>query len=310
MITIFKSSDNGLEPVPEIVNGCWVHVTDPAPDELARLPGLLGVPQDLLAYPLDLDEMARTEKEEGVTLAVIRIPHFQGAGADIPYITVPLGLILTDRIVATIGRVETDVLKDFQHSRVRSLSTGKRNRFVLRVLLRTAAQYLTHLREINRITDGLEDRLQRSLRNKELLELLKYQKSLVYFTTALKSNELMLERLQKGQMFLAFPEDQDLLDDVLTENQQAIEMTGIASNILSQMMDAFASIISNNLNVVMKFLASVTIILTVPTMIASFYGMNVPLPLQQEFHAFPLVLGVSCALVVALGFIFWKLDWL
>ena len=309
MIMIFKSTDNGLEAVPDIVTGCWVNIVDPTPAELAGLPDLLCIPPDFAAYPLDQDELARTEKENGATLAVIRVPYFQGAGADIPYTTAPLGLILTDRLVATISRTQTEVLQDFQHSRVRSLSTGKRNRFVLRVLLRTASQYLAHLREINRVTDMLEDRLQRSLRNRELLELLKYQKSLVYFTTALKSNGLMLERLQKSQMFLAFPEDQDLLDDVLTENQQAIEMTGIASNILSQMMDAFASIISNNLNVVMKFLASVTIILTVPTMIASFYGMNVTLP-HAGPYAFLIILGLSTLIVTALGFVFWKLDWL
>ncbi len=141
--------------------------------------------------------------------------------------------------------------------------------------------------------DALEDQLQQSTRNKEVLELLKYQKSLTYFATALKSNELMMERLERSKLFQAFPEDEDLLDDVLTENQQAIEMTNISSNILSGMMDAFASIISNNLNGVMKILAGITIILALPTMVASFYGMNVNLPFEGLSYAFPLILGIA-----------------
>jgi magnesium transporter len=199
---------------------------------------------------------------------------------------------------------------ELAQGRLRGLSTAKRHRFVLHLPLHVAARYLACLRDINREVDALEDRLQRSLQNRELQELLKFQKSLVYFTTALKSNELMIERLQKTLFFQAYPEDQDLLDDVLTENRQAIEMTNIASNILSQMMDAFASIISNNLNSVMKLLASATIMLTVPTLIASFYGMNLDLPGETAPQAFAVVVGVSLALVVLTGFVFWKRDWL
>ncbi len=142
------------------------------------------------------------------------------------------------------------------------------------------------------------------------MELLKYQKSLVYFTTALKSDELILRHLQKNQLFQQFPEDLDLLEDVLTEVQQAIEMTNISSNILSQMMDAFASIISNNLNSVMKFLASITIILSLPTMIASFYGMNVKLPLGQWAWAFPLILVFAVLVCASAALLFWRKDWL
>jgi magnesium transporter len=164
------------------------------------------------------------------------------------------------------------------------------------------------LREINKVVDSWRP-LQQSTRNKEVLELLKYQKSLTYFATALKSNELMMERLERSKLFQAFPEDEDLLDDVLTENQQAIEMTNISSNILSGMMDAFASIISNNLNGVMKILAGITIILALPTMVASFYGMNVVLPLEGMAFAFPLILGIAFALTLGVVYIFWKRDW-
>ncbi|MHC1785111.1 MAG: magnesium transporter CorA family protein [Anaerolineaceae bacterium] len=155
----------------------------------------------------------------------------------------------------------------------------------------------------------LEDRLQESMRNKELLELLKYQKSLVYFTTALKSNELMMERLKRGQFFSMYPDDEDLLEDVLTENQQAIEMTTISTNILNGMMETFASIISNNLNVVMKFLTSVTIVMALPTLITSFFGMNVGLPFGEHPQAYLLILAICMAGAAGIVFVFFKRDW-
>ena len=189
------------------------------------------------------------------------------------------------------------------------LKTAKRYRFVLYVLLETATRYLSYLREINRSVDQVEDQLQKSTRNRELLELLKYQKSLVYFTTALHSNEVMMERLQRMRMFNQYDEDEDLLEDVLTENQQAIQVTNINAEILSSMMDAFASIISNNLNVVMKALAAITIVINVPAIVAAFYGMNVTLPGEQHPLAFILVLGFSLALTSIAAFIFYKRDW-
>jgi magnesium transporter len=240
---------------------------------------------------------------------VLQIPYFQGETTDIPYITIPLGIILTKDYVVTVCKYENEILSGFSSGRIRDLSTSKRNRFILRVLFATAAQYLAYLRRITKVIDQLEDKLQASTRNKEVLELLKYEKSLTYFTTALKSNELMMERLQRSQLFKMYPDDEDLLEDVLTENQQAIEMVNIAGNILSQMMDAFASIISNNLNMVMKVLASITIVLSLPTMIASFYGMNVDLPLQNSAYAFLLVMAMSFGISLAVVFVFVKRDW-
>lgn len=159
-------------------------------------------------------------------------------------------------------------------------------------------------------TESLEDKLQRSLRNHELLELLKYQKSLVYFTTGLKSNELMIQRLQRSQMFEVYPEDRDLLDDVLTETVQASEITLIDSNILNQMMDAFASIISNNQNSVMKFLASMTVIVSLPTVVSGLFGMNVPVPFANEPWGYYAILGGAALLALGVGFFFWRKDWL
>ncbi|MEW6651744.1 MAG: magnesium transporter CorA family protein, partial [Chloroflexota bacterium] len=188
-------------------------------------------------------------------------------------------------------------------------STSKRIRFVLKILLSNASKFLLFLREINRKTEQTEDRLQQSQKNQEVMELLQYQKSLVYFTTALKANELLLERLQRTQLFRMYPDDEDLLEDVITENQQAIEMVNISSNILSSMMDAFASIISNNLNVVMKLLASVTILVSITTMVTSFYGMNVALPMQEDPMAWKIIL-LMCVLLIGISVaIFIRRKW-
>ena len=308
MLTVLKNDEIRLNLQEEPTSGCWINVIDPTPEEIARLQEL-DIPQDYILYPLDLDERARTERENGHLLIVLRIPYFQGEMEDVPYTTIPLGIILTDRFLITICRKDNDILREFASGRVRSLSTAKRNRFVLRLLLTTASKYLSYLREITKQVDALEDQLQLSTRNREVLGLLKYQKSLTYFTTALKQNELMMERLQRSQLFKTYPEDEDLLEDVLTENQQAIEMTSISSNILSSMMDAFASIISNNLNGIMKFLASMTILMSVPTMIASFYGMNVDLPFAGQPFAFLMVLMVAVGISALAAFIFWKKDW-
>jgi magnesium transporter len=309
MVTIYKNTEQGLSVLTEPINGSWINVVNPTSDEINWLQGL-GIPQDYILYPLDVDERPRTERENGEQLIVLRIPYYQGQTADVPYITIPLGIILNDRYLVTICKRENNILDEFASGRMKSLATGKRQRFVLRILLNTATKFLVYLREINRTVEALEDQLQLSTRNKEVLELLKYQKSLTYFTTALKSNELMMERLQRSQIFKAYPEDEDLLEDVITENQQAIEMTNISSNILSGMMDAFASIISNNLNTVMKFLATITIVVSLPTIIFSFYGMNVNLPFAEHPLAFMLTLAVAILITAGAVIIFARRDWL
>lgn len=309
MITHYKNNELGLLTIPEAAAGCWINVIDPTQQEILHLQ-TLGIPSDYLTYSLDIDERPHTERENSDLFILLRIPFFQGDQSDIPYSTIPLGIILTHSYLVTVCKQENDILRDFSNGRVRGLSIIKRNRFILQILLATANCYLNQLHQITHQVDVLEDRLQLSTRNKEVLELLKFQKSLTLFTTALKSNELMLRRLQQSRFFNAFPEDEDLLEDVLTETQQAIEMTNIESNILSSMMDAFASIISNNLNGVMKFLASITIIISIPTMIASFYGMNVGLPFGGHSLAFLFILTLAVIFTISTAFIFWKRDWL
>jgi magnesium transporter len=309
MLTIYKTTEQGLGVVDDVVRNCWIHVVNPSPQEIERLQSM-GIPPEFVTYPLDIDERSRVERENGQMLVLLRIPFVQGPEADIPFTTIPLGIVLAGEWILTICSHENEIIREFTDGRVRGLATAKRNRFILHLLLGSAVKYLYYLREINKAVDSLEDRLQLSMRNRELMDLLKYQKSLVYFTTALKSNEVMMERLQRIQLFKTFPDDEDLLEDALTENQQAIEMTNIANNILSSMMDAFASIISNNMNIVIKFLTAVTIVLTIPTLISAFYGMNVALPLQEWRYAAPLIFVVSVGVALFLARVFVKRDWM
>lgn len=310
MFTILKTVDTGLSQIEHPTNGCWINVIDPTPAEVEKLNDW-GIGSELVSYALDLDEMPRVERDadEGYTLILLRVPYYQGANNDIPYTTIPLGIIMKDNMVVTVCKHPNDIIKMLINGKFRGLKTGKRYRFVLYALLETATRYLSVLREVNRAIDVVEDRLQKSTRNEELLALLKYQKSLVYFTTALRSNEVMMERLQRMQMFGQYDEDQELLEDVLTENQQAIQTVNITTEILSTMMDAFASIISNNLNVVMRALAALTIVLNVPVIIASFFGMNVDLPLQTHPLAFGMILILVVGLVMLAILIFYKRKW-
>jgi magnesium transporter len=307
MLTIYKTTEGGMEQLEGMENGAWVKAVDPTTEEIQQLMQW-GVDVDYIHYSLDFDEMPRMERDDDYTFILIRIPHRQ-PDTDVPYITIPLGIFIKGNMIVTICRYEKDMFKVLANGKYRLLKTGKRYRFALYIFLETATRYLTHLREINRMTEAIEDQLQQSTRNREVLELLKYQKSLTYFATALRSNEVMMERVQRTQIFNYYDEDQELLEDVLTENQQAIQMTSINTEILSSMMDAFASIISNNLNGVMKALAAITIIINVPAVVAAFYGMNVRLPGEDLPNAFLTVFGIAFALTAAATIIFYKRDW-
>src|SRR5512134_832332 len=308
MLTIYKTTEQGLEQLDSLANGSWVKVVDPTPEEIQQLV-TWGIDTDYINYSLDLDEMPRMERDEDYTFILIRIPHSQ-PGSDIPYITIPLGILIKSNIIVTICRHDKELFKTLANGKYRLLKTAKRYRFALYIFLETATRYLTHLREINRQTELIEDQLQKSTRNREVLELLKYQKSLTYFATALRSNEVMMERVQRTQIFNQYEEDKDLLEDVLTENQQAIQMTNIAADLLAALMDAFASIISNNLNGVMKALAALTIIVSLPGTVAGFFGMNVMLPLSDTHPvAFLVVFGIALVLTAIATYIFYKRDW-
>src|SRR3989304_940132 len=298
MITIYKTVKGKLQEQKRVSAGVWIHAVKPDEEEIEQLK-TWGVPSVAINSALDVDELARVEKEDGVTFFIIRVPYFYGDQVDIPYNTIPLGVVTSSKWIVTICSQSTELMRESRKSKEHPLNTKKHNTFILHILYNTAKLFLKHLSSINHIVDNLEDRLSVSIRNKELFELLKYQKSLVFFSTALKTNELMIERLQRIKLFHKYAEDQDLLDDVLTENMQAMEMTNISGNILSQMMDAFASMISNNQNNVIKLLTSVTIVLSIPAIVASLYGMNVGLPFQDHPNAFWITLGIS--LILAIG---------
>lgn len=308
MLKIYKSGERGLEELEMITNGTWVNVIDPTPEENEKLVDW-GMDMDYINYSLDQDEMPRMERYEDYTFILLRIPIFQPE-SDVPYSTVPLGIMILGNKIITVCRYESDILKTLLAGKHRLMKTGKRYRLALYIFLETSTRYLYLLREINRATEAVEDQLQKSTRNSEVLELLKYQKCLTYFSTALRANEVMMERVQKTQIFNYYEEDKDLLEDVLTENQQAIQMTSIATEILSGMMDAFASIISNNLNGVMKVLAALTIITTLPGTVGAFFGMNVPIPLVGDSpFGFLIIIGISFAFAGMVTYIFYRRDW-
>jgi magnesium transporter len=308
MLTIYKSTDQGTEKLETIASGAWVNVVEPTAEETQQLLDW-GIEPDYINYSLDLDELPRMERDEDFTFILIRIPHRQPE-SDIPYITIPLGIIIKGNMIVTICRHDKEMFKVLVNGKYRLLKTGKRYRFALYIFLEAATRYLTHLGEINRMTEAIEDQLEKSTRNREVLELLKFQKSLTFFATALRSNEVMMERVQRTQMFNQYEEDKDLLEDVLTENQQAIQMTNIAADLLAALMDAFASIISNNLNGVMKILAAITIVTALPGTVGAFFGMNVLLPVSETSpYSFYGILALGAALAAFATYIFYKRDW-
>ena len=311
MMTIFKTLQDGLTVVDQIVPGSWVHVVDPAPTEIDRLQEECGIPDTFITASLDVDALARIDTEQDMMLITFLMPHVYSDDAnEVPYSTTPLGIILTKECLFTISKIPPPFLSDLTTRHAKELATAKRHRLVLLLFLAIAQSYLLYLRQLENQVDAIQRKVQISLQNKELLELLRYQKSLVYFLTSLESNDLLMQRLQRTHLFEMYPDDLNLLEDVLTTNAQASNMTKISSDILSQMMDAYASIISNNVNAVMKILAVATIILSIPTVMASVYGMNVPLPGQESGWAFGGIIGISLVIGVLVGVIFWKRHWL
>ncbi len=306
MIKMYKTtSENQLKEIKRIEKGCWINVISPSENEIKYLTRKFNIPPEFIMDALDIDERARTEKEDNVSLIILRIPS--NGKVDIEkYVTVPLGIIIVPNVIITVSLYPNEIIKDFTKNKVRNFSTSKKSRFVLQILYKTALLYLNYLKEINKRTSIVEKELHQSMRNEELIKLLNIEKCLVYFITSLKSNELMMEKLYTAKILKMYPDDKELLEDVIIENKQAIEMANIHSNILSGMMDAFASVISNNLNIVMKFLTSITIILMIPTLVASIYGMNINLPLQHSPYAFAILMIISLGLSLIGVIIFLK----
>lgn len=294
MLQIFQTLEDELQENDQFSEGCWAALTKPTNEELQQVVQETGIDIDDLRAPLDDEERSRIELENDYVVVLVDIPSLDEKDR---YVTIPLGIYMTKQLIVTVCLEETPVLKAFMNNRVKEFFTFKRTRFVFQILYRNATSYLRYLRIIDRKSEQIEEKLHISQKNKELIELLELEKSLVYFTTSLRSNETVLEKLLRTEKVKKYPEDEELLEDVIVENKQAIEMANIYSGILSGMMDAFASVISNNLNVVMKFLSTVTIVMSIPTMIASFYGMNFDnIPLGHSPFGFFII--TACTLVV------------
>jgi magnesium transporter len=298
MLEIFETVNNELVRTDVLMSGVWVNLVNPSEDEINHISRTLNVETDFLKAALDEEERARIEEDNGQTIVIVDIPVVEKKGDKDTYITIPLAIIILKHIIITVCLKEDTLLMDFKNNKVKTFMTQYKNRFVLQILYRNATRYLQYLKHIDKMSSKIEQDLHKSMKNKELIQLLELEKSLVYFSTSLKSNEVVLEKLSKFEHVKAYPEDTELLEDVIIENKQAIEMANIYSSILSGTMDAFASLISNNLNIVMKFLTSVTIVMAVPTMISSFFGMNVDLPLTGH-GSFWVIVSLVAAICFA-----------
>ena len=311
MIRIFKTEDGAMHEKEEMQPGCWIALTNPTASEIIDIADTYQIDPAHLRAPLDEEERSRIEVEDEYTLILVDIPSIEERNGKDWFVTIPLAIITTKDVLITVCLEETPVLTSFMDGRVRDFHTFMKTRFILQILYKNATQFLQYLRIIDKKSEVIERKLHQSQKNEELIELLELEKSLVYFTTSLRSNEVVLEKLLRIEKIKKYPEDTDLLEDVIVENKQAIEMANIYSGILSGTMDAFASVISNNLNIVMKFLATVTIVLSIPTMIASFYGMNVNshgMPFADSPYGFAIVLGLTLLLSLFVAYIFNKKD--
>lgn len=300
MISIYKHIDESasqLQKLDNIEQGSWVNIVAPSDQELILVSKKTGVPIEFLRSALDEEETSRIDIEGSNILFVVDIPFTEMEENSLTYDTYPLAIIHTEKEIITVCLKNSKILTDFIDGKVKSFFTFKRSRFILQILYKISTYYLVYLRQIDKKSVMVEKRLHKSMKNKELIQLLSLEKSLVYFSTSLKSNEITLEKMLKLDIMQKYPEDKDVLEDVIIENKQAIEMANIYSNILSGTMDAFASVISNNINSVTRVLASVTIILAIPIMIGVLFSMNVHgIPFASMSNGFWIILGISAVI--------------
>ncbi|MDD3036301.1 magnesium transporter CorA family protein [Bacteroides sp.] len=287
----------------------WVNVVCPDNDDFEFLTQTLKVPESFLTDIADTDERPRTETEGNWLLTILRIPVQNKQNGNLPFTTVPIGIITNDEIIVTVCYYDTDLLPDFiGHTRRKGIEVRNKLDLSLRLIYSSAVWFLKYLKQINLDISAAEKALERSIRNEDLLRLMKLQKTLVYFNTSIRGNEVMIGKLQtifQDTNYL----DKDLVEDVIIELKQALNTVNIYSDILTGTMDAFASIISNNVNAIMKRMTSISIGLMIPTLIASFYGMNVDIHLENTPHAFALIIFCSVVLTALAFIIFRKIKW-
>lgn len=298
MLSYFKTIDGRVRPVDGWEPGCWINCITPSEEEIEGLIRDFSIEPDFFRAAMDEEESSHIDSEDGNTLIIIDIPVVERSGKEITYITTPLGIILTEKNVITVSTRENPILDEIAEGIVRGVQTNLKTHFILHLMLRIASRYLQYLKQIDRMTSQIEKELRRSMKNSQLLQLMDIEKSLVYFSSSLKGNELTMEKIMRGRVVKLYEEDQDLLEDVLIEVKQAVDMSGIYLDILSSTMESFASLISNNLNMVMKVLASITLIISIPMVISGYYGMNVDgIPLTSFWY--PVAISVVCMVIAA-----------
>lgn len=302
MLNFYKTINNSVVKVDELTDGCWVNAVSPNTDEIAFLTDELQIDSDFVSAALDEEESSRIEVEGDQTLVIIDAPMATTEdNHTLVYTTMPVGIIITQRHVVTVCLNEVSAISDLVNGFVKNINTSMKTRLLLSILLRTAQSFLIRLKHINKMSVQMESELHKSMKNKELIQLFGLEKSLVYFSTSLKADEITLEKIYRGRVIRLYEDDKDLLEDVLIEFKQAIDMSNIYSSILSGTMQAFSSIISNNLNNVMKVLTIITTLMAIPTMIFSFYGMNTnDMASYLPFNWFSIALSVGLVGIAAI----------
>ena len=312
MIQIYKSigeNNPSLKSLDNLEPGSWINIVAPSDEELILISKKTGVPLSFLKAPLDDEETSRIDIEENYLLVIVDIPFTEMEDNSLTYDTYPLAIIHTEKQIITVCLKNSRILTDFINGKVKSFFTFKKSRFILQILSKISNSYLVYLRQIDKKSLMIEKRLHKSMKNRELIQLHSLEKSLVYFSTSLKANEITLEKMLKLDIMQKYEEDQDVLEDVIIENKQAIEMTEIYSNILASTMDFFASVISNNLNIVMKVLASVTILMAIPTVIGGIFGMNfIRMPLINNEYGFEITMIITLFLTFGTAYLLYKKD--
>ncbi|MGL4875771.1 MAG: magnesium transporter CorA family protein [Clostridium sp.] len=312
MIQIFKTIDAKplhLTTLENIEPGCWINIVAPSEEELLLISKKTSIPLELLNASLDDEETSRIDIEDNILSVIVDIPFTEMEDNSLTYDTYPLSIIHSENILITVCLKNSKILTDFINGKIKSFYTYKKSRFTLQILSRVSTYFLLYLRQIDKKSLMIEKRLHKSMKNRELIQLHSLEKSLVYFSTSLKANEITLEKMLKLDIIQKYEDDKDVLEDVIIENKQAIEMTEIYSNILASTMDFFASVISNNLNIVMKVLASVTILMSIPTMISGIMGMNIVFPFNTNSNdAFYIIMIITILICVSVAWILNKKD--
>lgn len=292
MIRYFKTDNQRIQEEEKIGDGVWVQMLQPTHHECAEIAEVLNVDIEDIQAALDEEESSRIELQDGYTLILVDIPTVEIRHEKQSYTTIPLGIILTQDVIVTVCTDDTPVLQNFVNNRVKEFSTKKKMRFVYQILFRTATNYQMNLRVIDKKRTEIEERIGKNTEDIDLIDLHELESTLVYFATSLRANGVVLDRLTRYKRLEQYPEDKELLGDVIVENRQAIEMTSIYRDIINGTRELMSSVIDNRLNNVMKYLTSITIVMAIPTVISGIYGMNVNekwMPFANTPHGFLII---------------------